>query len=296
MTTMTSYSTRYSLLAAVILFLIGCADPVPDDYVEEVVVQGFVIAGEPLTKVRVYRTLPIKDTFTLAKAMIKNAVVNVTENGVPIAMEFVDDSTGGYYRAVDTNYRAKYSTTYGLSVQARGKTLTATAQTRAEFTWVKPPADTMIYPGKANETERYDSLNISWQGQAGTNLYVLALECLDTLDYGAYLTPPTSDTNRRLREQDEEFDDGTLISNELTRYVPAIVSNTPVVWRTFKWFGKHQLHVYTGDQAFQEWFNMVGFGRRSNYDYRLSNVTGGLGVWAGASKISGDLFLVKDKP
>jgi hypothetical protein len=289
-------TTRYSLLAVFLLILVGCEDPVPDDYVEEIAVQGFVIAEQPLTDIRVFRTLPIQDTFTFAKAVITDAIVTVTENGVPVAIEFVDDSTGGYYRAVDTSYRVKYNTTYGLMIQARGKTLTATAQTRGPFNWVRPPKDTIIYPGKANETQIFDSLNISWQGQEGTNVYVLALECLDTLGYGAYLLPPTADTNRRLRDPSDEFDDGTLIANELTRYVPAIVSNTPVVWRTFKWFGRHQLHVYTGDGAFQEWFNMVGFGRRSNYDYRLSNVTGGLGVWAGASKISGDLFLVKDKP
>lgn len=287
---------RYSLLAALGLFLFGCADPVPDDYVEEIVVQGFVIADQPLTNVRVFRTLPIKDTFTFAKAMIKDAVVNVTENGVPVPMEFVDDSLGGHYRAVDTSFRAKHNTTYDLQVIARGRTLTATAQTRGAFDWVKPPVDTLNYPGRANETKIYDSLNISWQGQAGTERYIVAMECLDTLGYGTYLTPPTTDTNRRLRDPEDEFDDGTLIANERTRFGFTIVSNTPVVWFAFKWFGMHRLHIYTGDEAFQEWHSMVGFGRRSNYDYRLGNVVGGLGVWAGASQITSDIFLKKDQP
>lgn len=293
---MNTLLTRYSLLAVLGLLVFGCADPVPDDYVEEIVVQGFVIADQPLSNVRVFRTLPIKDTFTFAKAMIKDAVVNVTENGVPIPMEFVDDSLGGHYRAVDTSYRAKHNAVYGLQVVARGRTLTATAQTRGQFDWVKPPVDTLYYPGRAKETEIYDSLNISWQGQAGTERYIIAMECLDTTGYGVYLSPPTSDTNRRLRDPEDEFDNGTLIANERTRFGFTIVSNSPVVWFAFKWFGRHRLHVYTGDEAFQEWHSMVGFGRRSNYDYRLGNIVGGLGVWAGASQITSDLFLVKDQP
>jgi hypothetical protein len=233
-----------------------------------------VIAEAPITNVRVFRTLPIKDTFTFAKAMIKDAVVNVTENGVPVPMEFVDDSLGGYYRSVDTTFRAKHNAIYELQVIARGKTLTATAQTRGAFDWVKPPVDTLNYPGRANETRIYDSLNISWQGQAGTERY----------------------SNRRLRDPEDEFDDGTLIANERTRFGFTIVSNTPVVWFAFKWFGRHRLHIYTGDEAFQEWHALVGFGRRSNYDYRLGNVVGGLGVWAGASQITSDIFLKKDQP
>jgi hypothetical protein len=138
-----------------------------------------------------------------------------------------------------------------------------------------------------------DSLRISWEGQTSVLRYGIGIECLDTLGYGEYLEPPTEELNNRVREED--FYDGTLIANERTRYGFSTVSNTPVVWGGFAWFGKQRLWIYAGDKAFQDWLAAVGFGQRSQYDYRLSNVKGGLGTFAGASRISSDLFLFKEK-
>jgi len=278
-------------VATVALLLTACEDPVPNDYVQEIYVEGFVIAGRPLTHVRVNKTLPVSDSFSTDNAVLRDAEVIVLENGTPIQMMFVDDSTGGYYAAADTSFRAKHNATYDLTVRALGQTLQATARTLSEFDWTAPPKDTIVYPGKENETKQYDSLNISWQSQPSVTIYVIGIECRDTSGYGKYLTPPTTDTNTRVR--DDEFDDGLRVSNETTRYGLAFTSTTPVVWRAFKWYGAYTLHIYAGDLAFQEWFQLVGGGRRSSYDYRLSNMSGGLGVWAGASVVSGDLFLKK---
>ncbi len=290
-----SYNRAYTLIILLLgVMVTGCEDPIPDDYVQELVIEGFVIAGEPITHLRIYRSLPLNDTFSLQKAMIRDADVTLLENGVPVPMMFVDDSTGFGYRPSDTTFRCKYGTEYALTVRALNRTATATARTLNAFDWVRRPVDTMQYPGRANELTPVDSLGISWTGQPGVLRYVLAVECIDTLNYGLYLQPPTSDSNRRIRTED--FEDGSLIANERTRYGFSLVSNTPVVWAAFKWFGKQRIHVYAGDEAFQEWYSSVGFGRRSQYDYRLSNIRGGLGTFAGASKITADVFLKKDVP
>ena len=282
-------------LIAVLGFTTACEDPIPDDaYVEELVVEGFAIAERPLTGIRIYRTLSINDTFDLNKAMIRDANVVITENGTRVPVHYVPDSLGGRYEAIDTSYRVKHNSTYEITVNAIGKTATATATTLDKFEWIAPPKDTMQYPGEARETERFDSLRVSWEGQPGVFIYVLGIECLDTTGYGEYLVPPTADTNRRIRK--EEFDDNLLVGRERTRYGLAVVANSDIVWRVFKWFGPHKLRVYAGDRAYQEWFQQVGFGGRSTYDYRLGNVEGALGVFAGASELTGDFFLKKDQP
>lgn len=283
------------VLFAVLGVTTSCEDPIPDDaYVEELVVEGFTIAGRPLTGIRIYRTLSITDTFKLQDAMISDADVIITENGTQVPVHYVPDSLGGRYEAIDTSYRVKHNSTYQITVNAIGKTATATATTLAPFDWIAAPKDTMQYPGKARETERFDSLKVSWEGQSGVFIYVIGVECLDTLDYGKYLVPATDESNRRIR--DEEPDDDLLIRNERTRYGLAIVANSDIVWRVFKWFGPHRLRIYAGDRAYQEWFQQVGFGGRSTYDYRLGNVEGALGVFAGASELNGEFFLKKDQP
>jgi len=283
------------ILACVSLLLTSCEDPVPTDYTLEVVLEGFLLVGEPLNNIRVYRTLPVTDTFSIPEASIRDALFVVTADGTDIPMEFTPDSLGGTYRAKDTSYRVLSGVTYNADVRALGFTLTASSKTPPLFDWVRAPRDTFRYPGKDNELFRYDSLDIYWQAVPGVTQYILSIECLDTAAYGTYLNPQTTDTNRRLREVDL-FDDGTLISSERTRYGFALQPSTPVVWNGFKWFGLHEIRAYAPDKAFLDWFRLVGFGRRNQYDYRLSNVKGGLGVWGSASVAKYRSFLLKDKP
>lgn len=287
----------YLLIVAVVLssFLVGCEDPIPVDYTEDVVLEGFVLVGEPLAGIRIYRTLPITDTFRIAEAIITDATCIVKVEGIDIPMTYVRDSFGGTYQAVDTSYRVLPNTTYTVEVGARGKVLTGETHTPPLFSWTTPPPDTLNYPGQALELRRYDSLDVYWEPVPNVERYVLSIQCLDTSAYGSYLTPPTPDSNRRLRKEDR-FDDGTLITNERTRFGLAIQASTPTVWAAFKWFGRQELRVYAPDQAFGRWFSMVGFGRRSQYDYRLGNVKGGLGVWGSASFVQARVFLKKDKP
>lgn len=280
-----------SLVASVVM--VGCGDPIPTDYEQEVMLEGFVFVGEPIRDIRVLRTLPITDTFRFANASVRDAEFRLTADGVPLELEFVPDSLGGTYRVVDQNYRAKAGVRYDIEVSALGKTLSATTTTPDTLAWVQAPRDTLQYPGRFFELTRNDTLDVAWTPVPGVAQYIVAVECLDTLGYGQYLVPPTTDTNKRLRELDR-FDNGTLIASERVRFGFSLIPNAPTVWSVFKWFGKHEIRVYAGDQAFQEWFRMVGFGRRNSYDYRLSNVKGGLGTWGSASVIRKASFLKKD--
>lgn len=294
----TPYRISYRMIGLFSLIILSfvmssCADPVPYDYTEEIYIEGFAIAEQPLTKVRVNRTLPVSESFAYGKAAIKDAVVMVKENGVDIPMTFVDDTLGGFYEAIDTNFRVAYNSTYELTVVALGRTLRATATTLAPFKWVVPPKDTITYPGKEGETDNFDSLKVYWEGQQGIPFYVIGIASVDTAGYGVYLNPPTNEPNERI--QNEMHPDESPLRNETIRYGFAFVSNSPIVWRAFRWYGKQRIYVYAGDNAFREWYQMVGGGFRSQYDYRLSNISGGLGVWAGASVIYGDLFLKKEQ-
>lgn len=288
------------IIATLLLSLIAasCEDPIPADYTEELVIEGFVIVGEPLAKIRIMRTLPISDTFSFAKAAIKDAIVRVYANDSEIAMEFVADSLGGSYRAIDTSYRVLPSTSYRIRVEALNQTLEATTITPITLSWVRegpimvqfPHPDSLLFPGA-------DSLVVSWSTVPNTEFYIIGLECLDTLGYGKYLTPPTSDTNTRTPRPKPDFfnRDGTLVSKERTIFGGTLFTASQTIWGVFRWHGKHRLNIYAPNKEFLEWFYQVGSGRRSSYDYRLSNIKGGLGVWGGASLIRTEKFLMKYK-
>ncbi len=292
----TMSSMRLLLAACALMIMSGCEDPVPTDYVEEIMLEGILLVGEPLADIRIQRTLPVTDTFRFEQAILSDAKIVVTADGVDIPMTYVDGPRGGTYRAVDTAYRVKPNTLYSVVVEARGARLTASTRTPQNFEWIRslpnrvqfPPKDSLLLPVA-------DTLLISWTPVPNAELYIIALTCLDTLGYGSYVTPPTDDSNERTVRANPDFFDrsGTLIANERTTLGVTRFASTPTVWGVFRWHGLHELRIYAPDRGFSQWFAQVGSGRRSTYDYRLGNITGGLGVWGSASLVKSYSFLLK---
>ena len=297
-TTLLSIVRLTALVLMMSLFVTSCEDPIPSDYTEELVVEGFTIVGEPLAGIRVMRTLPIGDTFSFAEAGLPDAVVRVYANSQEIPMEYVADIRSGTFRARDTSYRVAASTAYMIRVEALDKTLEATTITPIPISWVQegprmiqfPNPDSLLFPGN-------DSLVISWTTVPKTEFYLIGLECLDTLGYGAYLDPTTSDTNARTPRPNPDFFDreGTLVENERIVFGGTIFTASQTIWGVFRWHGLHEVEIYAPNREFLEWFYQVGSGRRSTYDYRLSNIKGGLGVWGGASVVKTQKFVLKYK-
>lgn len=286
-----------ALIAAILaLVLTGCEDPVPTDYTEEIMLEGILLVGEPLQDIRVLRTLPVTDTFRFDQAILSDASVVVTADGVDVPMSFVSGPNGGTYRATDTSYRVKANTVYSVVVQARGSRLTASTRTPQTFEWKMPPKAFIQFPPKDSLLLPVDdSLLVTWTPVPNTELYIIGLTCLDTTNYGSYLNPPTGDTNERTTRPSPDFFDrsGTLVANERTTLGATPFTTSQTVWGIFRWYGMHELRVYAPDRAFLEWFYLVGGGRRSSYDYRLGNITGGLGVWGSASLVKSNSFLLK---
>ncbi len=289
----------FVIAAFMVLFgqiIAGCEDPVATDYKEEIVLEGLLLVGEPLEQIRIMRTLPITDTFSFERAALPDATIIVEADGTEIPMEYIPDSRGGTYRAADTTYRVKPNVLYRVTVQARGARLTAATRTPPLFEWDAPPRSWLRYPHPDSLLVSVDdSLLISWTSVPGIEQYIISITCLDTLGYGQYLEPPKLETNQRTRRPVPDFFDqsGTLIANERTTLGSTRFTTSQTVWGVFRWYGLHEIRIYAPDRAFLDWIDLVGSGRRSSYDYRQSNIKGGLGAWGSASLVKQRTFLLK---
>lgn len=289
---------RLTCVVYIALHIHGCGDPVATEYKEEIMLEGLLLVGEPLDNIRVLKTLPITDTFSFERAAIPDAVFTVQADGVDVPMQFVPDNRGGTYRAADTSYRVQPNVVYSVTMRARGATLTATTRTPETFAYTVPPRPWLQYPhADSLLVSVNDSLLISWQPVARAELYIISITCLDTLGYGQYLLPATSEDNERTKRPTPDFFDqsGTLIANERTTLGATRFPTSQTVWGVFRWYGLHEIRIYAPDRAFREWINLVGSGRRSSYDYRQSNIEGGLGVWGSASVAKAQTILLKHR-
>jgi len=277
-------------LLAVTALLTSCGDPIPQDYTPQVVVEAFLYVDQPIKGIRIYWSQSLSDTFKYERAAIRTGMVEITTGATTIPLHFVADSNGGTWEAVDTNIHIQPSTTYNLAVNVEGRSMSGVTTTPVRIEWIKPPKDTIQYPGFMNEGKPVDSLKVSWTVPPTTTEYMVAMECLDTLRYGVYLDPPTTDSNRRIR--DSEFDDDTPLARERTRIAFAQASNI-FSWGAFKWFGRHEFRVYAGDRNFINWLKQLTFGGRQ-INPNLGSIKDGIGVFGSASVIKAPTFLRKD--
>jgi hypothetical protein len=272
-------------------------NPSINDYVEDYAVQSLLIVGEPIENVVIMRSLNVSDSFTLDKAAVRDAIVRIVEANTGIILPLVFDGTTLAYKSL-AGATLKSNTTYTLEASVRTMdgtllTLRGTTTTPAQIQWIRAPKDTLWYPKDTTRLPSPDSLLISWTPIAGITDYIFSTECLDTLRYGNYLRPPTTESNRRI----ERFFEKQLPRyNEPVRAGIRAVTSTPVIWTAFKWFGVQETRIYAPDNNFANWFRQVNFSQNPRYNYRLGSIENGKGVFGSASLAKKVVFVVKNQP
>jgi len=287
-----SFLTTF-VLSAVALLLTACEDPIPQDYTPDVVVEALLIVGQPIDNILIYNSQPLRDTFQLRRAVIRDADVSISGPNGELRLVFQDDSLGGHYRAEQRDIVVEPRVTYTLLLNTQGRRVTATTTTPPQIAFTSTIRDTIQYVGYRNETGAIpDSLRVGWTSAGPGAEYFIAMQNLDTLNYGSYLAPATTDSNERVRPNENEFDRTTPFNTETTRF--AFVQGSDVFsWGAFKWYGKHVFNIYAGDRNFINFVKQVTFGGRQ-INENLQSFPNAIGYFGSASVISAPTFLKKE--
>ncbi len=273
------------ILITLIISLISCEDPVPSDYIEKIYVEAYLIVDEPIKDIYIGKTQPVLDSFDYEKARYSGLDVYILEG----SNKFKLDYNGRYYY-YDTSYKVKENTKYKIEISTGdGKFIYGETITPKRFKWITPPKDIVFFPKDSLNLPTEDSLSLEWESV--TPYYVIMIKCLDTLNYGKYLQPPTEEMNRRIvffRENERRYKDVTSVS-----FIPT--DKTRFLWNFFKWYGLQEITIFNPDLNFLEW--NLQYAVSAAYDSRLGSIKGdGIGVFGSASVIRDTLFLVKNQP
>ncbi|MFH1052548.1 MAG: hypothetical protein V1779_16640 [bacterium] len=275
------------ILTIFVFSLFSCEDPIPNDYIEEKFVEAVLIVGEPIQNIVVMRTQSLSEVYNYDSSLVRDAIVKISDGENNFNLVFRNSS----YYYPDTNYKVKPETIYELTVNCPdNKILKGTTTTPKVFNWVIPPKKLMYFPSKQDSITlpRVDSLDFEWE--LVTIFYMISVKCLDTLDYGKYLQPATSELNRRISKRFSN----DLRYRELAIWTFIPSNKTPVLWNYFKWYGQHEVAVWNPDKNFLNWG--LQYFVDSSYNPRLNSIEGGIGVFGSASVIRDTTFLVKNQP
>jgi hypothetical protein len=280
----------YIILFFLILFVNACEDTVPMEYKKENIVEAFLFVGEPIQNIILIKTHPVFESFNYDSSLYSDAIVKITENNKEMYLEFRYDKNPGFYYP-DTTYLVKPETKYLLEITYPDNTIiTGETTTPSEFNWLTPPKDFLYYPKDSLNFEEVDSLTFSWEANENTFYYLTSVACLDTLNYGKYLEPQTYELNRRILKPWSE--DRQYRETKLWGFIPN--NQTPMLWNTFKWFGIHEITIYSPDMNFLKW--MLQYYVDRYYNQELGSLTGGMGVFGSASVIRDTTFVIKNQP
>ncbi len=283
------------ILLFVFFLLIACEDPVPKDYKPSNIVEALLIVNEPIKNIRLTRTQSLFEYYEYDKAVISDAQVIISENGKDFELEFRKNDTNeknGYFYA-DTNYLVKNNTNYKLKIiLPNGKIITGETTTPDTIYWTKAPKKYLQYPTDTIKLPPTDSLE--WKGKLAPELvyYFLTMSCLDTLNYGSYLKPPSDELNRRTYSHlrtDKSY-------RERTSFITVPSTKVPIVWRFFKWFGLYSLNIWLPDKNFHLWGLQLVLSKK--FDDRFSSVKGEntFGFFGSAAVARDTTFLRKNQP
>lgn len=279
----------YLIFFLSLFILVSCEDPIPSDYIPKNMVEATLIVDEPIKDIIIMKTQPVSDSFVYSKSIIHDADVKIISPTKTYQLVCDNERESGYYYP-DTNELINPNTIYKLEIVLKdGTIITGETTTPDRISWIKPLPDTLYYPKDTINLTTPDSLKLEWEKVAGIDFYLVDVQCLDTLNYGIYLNPPTNEMNRRITRpwnHDDQFKETSTWS-----LLPS--TKTPVVWLTFKWFGKHKVSVYAPDPNFTRWFlqNVV----KGQYDPLLGSIKGAIGDFGSASRVSKQFFLKKNR-
>jgi hypothetical protein len=180
------------------IFIQSCEDLPPTSYIEEYVLEALILIDEPIQGIILTKTQPLFEPYNYDSAMIRDAVIIIREGENEIELKFRPREEGvrGYFYA-DTNYLVKAETNYSIEVTLpNGNKITGTTLTPVKTAWEKRPNDMVYFPKDSIDLPPTDTL--SWQKVAGFDFFLIAFTNLDTLEYGKYLDPLTTELNRRI--------------------------------------------------------------------------------------------------
>ena len=290
---------KHNIITLLILFILcNCGDPVPDDYIEKILIEALLIVDNPIENIRLTKTLPIKDTYYYGNALIKDATIFIYEGDNEFELTFKEYDSANikqssyYYN--DTTYKIKPDTEYKLkAILSNGDEITGITKTPIQIDWIRKIDSIIPYPDDTLKLPPYSGGQTEWtNGGAGTMFYIYSVICLDTLDYGKYLVPSTADTNRRVRNHYNDDNDPPRPA-EITINSVSIINKVPFNWNFCRWYGKHNLKIYAPDKNYEEWFKY--YLMSPNFNHKSYSVTGASGYFGSASVINAEFFLLKNK-
>ncbi len=289
-------------LAAIVvisLTAVTACDPYQqDDYVEQVVVQSWLIADEPFPVLKLSKTIPINEVYSFEKAALSNAMVDVrllNASGQVERTYAYYNSEPGIYLPVDGNVQVEPLRRYELLVRISGKP-EVTAQTLVPGRFVTVSQNNSRIKYQSTEQLEIEVTRSEYPGRQ--NYYVFTIETLDPDN--AELTPFYADVLGEEDRADVFLNQSGILFEANTELNP--VTNTlkfKLPWIGVAFYGPTKITTNAIDDAMYNFIRtkdvQLGGSTLSPGEINnvATNVINGIGIFGSYARSSVEVIIEK---
>jgi hypothetical protein len=287
-----------TLLFIVASSFTACDPYQQDDYVEQVVVQSWLIADEPLPSIKLSRTIPINEVYSFDRAAISNAQVEVRLLNAAGQIERIYTYTvgePGIYLPSDANAVVEPLRRYELLVRVVGKA-DITAQTLVPGRFITVSQNNTRIKYQSTEQLELEVTRSIYPGRQ--NYYVFTIETLDPEN--AELTPFYADVLGADQRKEVFLNQSGILFEANTELNPA--TNTlkfKLPWIGVAFYGPTKITTNAIDDAMYNFIRtkdvQLGGSTLSPGEINnvATNVTNGIGFFGSLARSSVKVMIEK---
>ncbi len=248
------------LLLATIL-LTGCDSNDEDLFVEELVVQGFLYVGQPLS-IDISHTVPIEQFYDPPAVTISGADVRITVDGHEFQLiEQVPDNPGTYALPGDSHI-VTTGIRYDLRLERDGTVITGTTIAAAELRI------------DSTNLENTDSVDPDTVEYGDTEFYMHWNN--DSVNFGYFIIIENLEPDWFDEEREIGQDNGAAVTN-VSMMPLRDTDEFKIPWVFLGSAGTHRVRVFSCEQALWDYATTTQLGIAENYP--VSNLSAGRGVF-----------------
>ncbi|MEL6560543.1 MAG: DUF4249 family protein [Bacteroidota bacterium] len=261
---------KYYLIFSFIL-LIGCEEFIEPN-ADQFIVEGFIVAGEPVDNIKIKESLPI-DIDTIADLPISNADVVLSGPNGDVTLSY-DPTTGKYFDPT-FEFSIESGKEYELLINVVGTVATSKTIIPEQPDGISTSKNKLVVPNLVltfglgeRITKLFDEerITLTWQPETGRSYYVVIESLEDEID--PILPEGIPGDSRR------------LLSSFRFVSEPSEITTFEIIGVALETYGKHVAKVYSVNQEYSDLFNSAAQDSR-DLNEPPSNINNGLGIFSG---------------
>ena len=251
----------------------GCSEPTyPSEYSYQIVVQGYLMANQPIDSIIVRRTARLEEYVSESILAINGATVVIAGNGIVDTLKAMLGNPGLYTSMRIPQNIIKPKETYTLFVRTPDERIvTGTTTVPDTFHIIGKEAFPRVFHYRKGPNDDPKKLyTINWTSSNTFSDYITSVTSLDSL------------ADQIPRDFGNDDDDERKPERTSYGFNYIDITHAEIPWFTFNYYGTHMLAILAIDKNYYDFIRQLGGGGTDLKEIRY-NVTGGLGVFGSAA-------------